>query len=328
VADSNSLSIDFEFDHRLIDEIVLPEALVLASKTPDAGLSANDSSARKFSAKNTLVEGGDVAELCHNVIEYPNIASQKSAAVIRAAEDAQDGPSNQTSSVCVAIHTSTLKSVPDKVEFGTTTPPNAIRTTDKAAENLAVLDRIVTSGEPNLFLSVTQDANQPKEKLSLITTKPSRVNCDQATNDAAEPPDGAQFQLTTGSLSSHAMLQVAPPEIAHENCKSFIDKSSLLPLVIPTRIINPATRGRKAAQEADKAGKPPLDVLPPLAPTTMGPPSRPQLIRALRCSERSATLVTNVYLQVPKDVSETGAWSKEAFDLFGWKPKENSIAPT
>lgn len=89
-------------------------------------------------------------------------------------------------------------------------------------------------------------------------------------------------------------------------------------------IPNPATRGKKAAQKADAAGKAPIlgpiFPYPPADPIMAPPPApRPRMTRPqVRVrSAGSAGDASDIELAVEE---EKGPWCKEAFDLFEWRP--------
>jgi hypothetical protein len=77
------------------------------------------------------------------------------------------------------------------------------------------------------------------------------------------------------------------------------------PFKRPAMLINPATRGKKAAQRSDAAGKVAEAVLPPVISII----ERPQFAKPATTS-RQAIAGTN----------DQGPWSREAFDLFDWRP--------
>lgn len=90
----------------------------------------------------------------------------------------------------------------------------------------------------------------------------------------------------------------------------------------PAKLVNPATRGRKAASKADAAGKVPEMIVPPTAP--MGPPPALLVLPEGNTSQDNVSL--RPYYFSTKEGGGKGPWSREAFDLFDWRPKITGIA--
>ncbi|KAL6858244.1 hypothetical protein ACO1O0_005702 [Amphichorda felina] len=112
--------------------------------------------------------------------------------------------------------------------------------------------------------------------------------------------------------------QAAQPTLAIEDKKAVVDEAPRSSGNATTaRVVNPATRGRKAASKADAAGRAPQSIVP------FDPPPMP------------VKLVEPNYKQVPKEPASLpgfskvngGAWSRHAGDLLGMeRPKGRSSA--
>lgn len=143
-----------------------------------------------------------------------------------------------------------------------------------------------------------------------------------STKSMAPSIHGATKIKASPSSTDSLFLEFLPPEVGTATQDATQVKASPSYTVDvtrefteqPPRLINPATRGRKAAGEAHKAGKVPETVVPPA-------PLHPQMPRSIlaggNARQEKPALPRGELLKVARD---TGPWSREAFDLFDWRP--------
>jgi len=138
------------------------------------------------------------------------------------------------------------------------------------------------------------------------SSRPKEMNKDEQLGSKIDEP------------VAHAIDQLheLPPLPTSES-----DQAPVNPL--KTTLVNPATRGRKAAQKGDSAGRMPQLVVPVVAHGIVGLPIAPVQ------RQRSGGITSNPRATVTEPIvaEELGPWSKEAQDLFDWK-KPNAAAAT
>lgn len=132
----------------------------------------------------------------------------------------------------------------------------------------------------------------------------------------SEKPNSQRLLDTGEALEQLPSIQQPPPP----------PKRPIIP--------NPATRGKKAAQKTDAAGKAPIHgpifpvvvMAPPPAPASAQPMTRGAKCREIQNSGPPADSAGEARA-VPELGAEAdgnmGPWSREAFDLFDWRPPSN-----
>ena len=127
------------------------------------------------------------------------------------------------------------------------------------------------------------------------------------TSAVLQPPDSDSNRLHDSAQSGRSMSEVNVQRVTEP------EAGEILPKVVGARkIINPASRGKKAAKPSDAAGQLPICPLPPEV-RTIGPVIQAPTMRLNKPSNQGSEIAT----PLPGfSRANGGPWSREAYDLF------------
>ncbi|KAK6066947.1 hypothetical protein SCUP515_10397 [Seiridium cupressi] len=189
--------------------------------------------------------------------------------------------------------------------------PDALTETDPGLTKENMTDLISREPSPPLVFKEKEDPAVAQVLSSSEISAPARCNAtgDTLQHDGNLEAHSDMEPVKTGSLQQESSRSILDLLSESHVPDSDVQKEAMNTMVLSRkpvpRIVNPATRGKKAARPSDAAGQVPENILPADDRALADVPKKP--------AKEAATVVAGF------SKANGGPWSREAHDLFEYK---------
>ena len=198
------------------------------------------------------------------------------------------------------------KTDPSEQDYEGHSPPSGLMMTGDPDQDLEKLQGDPLS-KPRLSLEPPQIPEPPQRQSFHSDPGAQQSTSTDITSAVLQPSDSDPNRLQDSAQSGRSKSEINVQQATEPEARE------ILPKIIGARkIINPASRGKKAAKPSDAAGQLPICPLPPEV-RTIGPVIQVPAKRLNKPSNQGSEIAT----PLPGfSRANGGPWSREAYDLF------------